>query len=1080
MLSQPFNISFQLPVSSYQLKRKNSNQPLNWPLVTGHWLLLLWLLLCFFSQSVEANALAETPSDTRAEKFPLTEVPEVPRIDKIEYYIDTTRIAETTEQYNTLSKHAAVRVEDRLSQYAIQQSIKALYAIQQYSDIQVYAQKQRNGVVLTYQLTSFDRIKAVVIAGILPNHFRSAIKNAIKSKPGGRYVPAIAKTDINYIKRICEAHGYFKAQVTVSDALTEEGTLTYQMTLGDPSTIKRLHIQGNTAITTERLKTVCRFSLLSPVYNTAEVATDVAAMEEFYHKNNYPTATVNPTFNHKTGLLQFQINEGRHIEFNFVMEDDKRGSSQQETFKKEIARQMNTATPALWERRIKSYFRDQGYHDTTVHEEVLDASKLQLTIDPGTRYKVTRVTFSGNRAFSDAELLREMITRPIGGAWQRLQANITGLLLRVKRKTFFYEQDLDTDENRLRILYEKAGYPWAAINTTFQKQNPNNRNTGEVTIHVSIFEDRKEMIHRCTISGNRTIDTDKLLARLQSELQPPQPNASFERSVYQSAVLKAYGERGYIDTRVRDTYIPQTKTPVFKVQGNFSEPLANGKLPSEIRDEFKRHKLPLTELSIAPDAENPWYLKDIEKNLRYTLKQEATHLEVFEHGILHLTITEGEQVAFGKFYFEGDTDVVKQHVLEREVRHLEGDRWEPDRLNLAWQNLYGLGIFRDVQYRRVPAAPREPENTYRTEGVKRLDSGNPRPILKTSDVLITVQKQKPRTYRYGGGYSFSEGWRGSLELTDSNFLFKRNIQGRFLARLGWRATLGYLVDARLTEPWLIGRTRGTLQVSAKKLEVDDHVRALQGSFILSRKLAKSHHLDLRYSYRDLAPPALPVTTGTPTAIGSPMSQNPFSTTVSSLRFSWTYDGRVRYLNPIGGMFTEATLEYAGGFLQGGTSFIKTTTDTRYYQKLIGSFVLATAVRCGITTGLRSNRRAELISFERFWAGGSTTVRGYAERSLGPKTATGIHRGDVQFIFNTELRFPIYSVVRGAFFFDAGNVWGSLADIERNLTRLPSAVGAGLYLDFGALTFGLDYAIPLVSVPSSPDTRRAHVRLGSTF
>ena len=159
---------------------------------------------------------------------------------------------------------------------------------------------------------------------------------------------------------------------------------------------------------------------------------------------------------------------------------------------------------------------------------------------------------------------------------------------------------------------------------------------------------------------------------------------------------------------------------------------------------------------------------------------------------------------------------------------------------------------------------------------------------------------------------------------------------------------------------------------------------IQGNFILSRKLGESHHLDLRYSYRDLNQPVPPMRQGTPPEIRLPEEQNPFSTTVSSLRFSWTYDRRVRYLNPIGGMLNEITLEYAGGFLQGGTSFIKTTTDTRYYQKLIGSLVLATAVRCGITTGLRSNRNAELISFERFWAGGSTTVRGYAERSLGSR------------------------------------------------------------------------------------------------
>ena len=1032
---------------------------------------LIFMLCCSFSQSVGANEPAKTPSDTRTEKLPLTEASDTTCIVKIDYYIDTKPIEAATEQRNLLRDQTSTRVGDRLSRHAIQQSIKALYTTQQYAEIQVYAQTVSDGVVLSYQLTSFARIKAIAITGIPANKFRQTIENAMRLKPGTKYIPAIAKTDINAIKRICETYGYFNAQVTVPDALTEDGTLTYQITIGDPSTIKRLQIQGHSAISTERLKRACGFSIRYPIYNADEVATDVVSMEELYRENNYPTATIEPIFNPETGLLQFQINEGKYVEFDFVSE----GGAKQAKFKKEIAKQINTAIPALWERRIKSYFRDQGYHDTTVHEKVLDESKVQLTIDPGTRYRVARITFSGNRAFSDPELRREMITRPIGGAWQRLRANITGLLLGVKRKTFFYEQDLDTDKHRLEILYEKAGYPNRVIEATFQKQNPNKRSIGEVAIHVSIVENYKEIIHRCDISGNRAIDTPTLLKRLQSELQLPQPNASFETTVYQNAILKAYRELGYIDAQVKNAYIPETKDPVFEVEGNFSESLADGELPMEIRDEFKRHKLPLTGLSIVTNIGNRWSIQDIQGNPRYTLEQESTVLKVFEHGILKLTVlTEGERVAFGKFYFEGDTDIVKPHVLEREVAHLEGNLWTPGKLSRAWQNLYSLGIFHSVEPEPIKTGRIE-----RDSQAKKEDTGNPHPVFKTYDVSIKVKKQKSRTYRYGGGYSFAEGWRGSLELTDSNFLFKRNIQGRFLSRLGWRDELGYLVDARLTEPWLIGRTRGTLQVSAKKLEVDDNVRALQGSFILSRKLGELHHLDWRYSYRDLNQPVPPMIQVAPTEIGLPQEQNPFSTTVSSLRFSWTYDSLVQRLNPIGGILNEITLEYAGGLLQGETSFIKTTTNTQYYQKLIGDFVLATAVRFGITTGLRSNRRAELISFERFWAGGSTTVRGYAERSLGPEVITGIHRGDVQFIFNTELRFPIYSVVRGAFFFDAGNVWNSLSDIE-TLTRLPSAVGAGLYLDFGALTVGLDYAIPLVSVPSSPDTRVAHFRLGSPF
>ena len=1038
----------------------------NYTLIVWKWLTLTCCCIVLQSAGIADNQ--QPTADSR----PLTSNQK--QIAKIEYYIGTTPAEETTEHLNILRNQTVVYAGDLLlSQYVIRQSIKALYATQQYSQIQVYSQDTPDGIVLTYQLTPFAHIKQIVLSGIPENEVKTAIENAMRSKQGGKYVPIIAKTDVQRIKTVCQAYGYFDAKVIVLDALTETGTLTYQITVGDASTIKRLQIQGNATISTNELKAACNFSRLSPIYNKSAVDTDVAAMLELYRKNNHPTATIASTFVPETGVLQFHINEGKQVQFNFVGELP---LSLQDAFREDIVSLINTASSSMWERRINSYFKAEGYHDTTVDEETLDASSVRLTINPGARYVVKGVTFSGNRAFSDAKLKREMTMKPIGGFLRNLQADIVRLLFQREQRRFFYEPELDTDIHRLKILYAKAGYPKTVIKTTLDKQNPNNRNIGEVVIHVTIIEEHKEMIHRCDISGNNALDTATLLARLQSELPFPQPNASLVRKDYGDAILKAYYELGYIDAVVSTAYISETEDPVFRVPGNFSAPLEKGKLPPEIRAEFKRHNLTLTGVYIATYIGNRWSLQDIEGNPRYTLKQEATHLEVYEHGVLHLTVDqESEQVVFGKFHFEGDTDVVKHHVLQREVAHLEETLWTSKKLSSVLQNLYSLGLFRSVQNERFSQRTR---SIGTPQSSKVTDAANLR-LRKINDVLITVEKQKPRTYSVSSGYSFAEGFRGTLGLTDSNFLFNRNIRGRVRSRLGWRDELGYLFDATLTEPWLIGRTRGSLQVLAKKLEVDDNVRALQGSFILSRDLSKSHYLNLRYTYRDLNQPVPPMPE-TPAVIRSPEGQNPFKTTVSSVQLSWTYDSRVRYLNPTGGMLNALTLEYAGGFLQGETSFIKTTTDTRYYQKLIGGLVLATAVRFGITTGFRSNRRAELISFERFWAGGGTTVRGYAERSLGPEDSTGIHRGDVQFIFNTELRFPIYWMVRGAFFFDTGNVWNSLEDINTTAV-LPSSVGAGLYLDLGALTAGIDYAIPLVSTPGALDPDRAfHIRLGSTF
>ena len=150
---------------------------------------LILMLCCFFSQSVEASS-----EDISGETFALRAAFDATDIAKIAYYIDTTPVAERTEQYNTLNNQASVSVGDRSSQYAIQQSIKKLYATQQYSQIQVYAQETPSGVALTYQLTSFARIKAIALIGIPANEFRHAIENAMKSKAGGRYVPAIAQS----------------------------------------------------------------------------------------------------------------------------------------------------------------------------------------------------------------------------------------------------------------------------------------------------------------------------------------------------------------------------------------------------------------------------------------------------------------------------------------------------------------------------------------------------------------------------------------------------------------------------------------------------------------------------------------------------------------------------------------------------------------------------------------------------------------------------------------------------------------------------------------------------------------------
>jgi outer membrane translocation and assembly module TamA len=95
---------------------------------------------------------------------------------------------------------------------------------------------------------------------------------------------------------------------------------------------------------------------------------------------------------------------------------------------------------------------------------------------------------------------------------------------------------------------------------------------------------------------------------------------------------------------------------------------------------------------------------------------------------------------------------------------------------------------------------------------------------------------------------------------------------------------------------------------------------------------------------------------------------------------------------------------------------------------------------------------QLPASERFFAGGDTTVRGFALDQLGvrhipPQPGDTVDPngfaigGNGLAIFNAELRFPVTGAVGVVGFLDTGNVFARVADID--LAELRSAVGGGL-------------------------------------
>ena len=129
---------------------------------------------------------------------------------------------------------------------------------------------------------------------------------------------------------------------------------------------------------------------------------------------------------------------------------------------------------------------------------------------------------------------------------------------------------------------------------------------------------------------------------------------------------------------------------------------------------------------------------------------------------------------------------------------------------------------------------------------------------------------------------------------------------------------------------------------------------------------------------------------------------------------------------------------------------------------------------------------DLPASERFFAGGDTTVRGFALDQLGrPETIdkdgfpTG---GGGLVILNAELRAPIFRGFGAVGFVDAGNVFARTSDIS--LGELRAAVGFGLRYKSPIGPIRVDLGFKVHRNQIAQDRRESltalHISLGQAF
>lgn len=230
--------------------------------------------------------------------------------------------------------------------------------------------------------------------------------------------------------------------------------------------------------------------------------------------------------------------------------------------------------------------------------------------------------------------------------------------------------------------------------------------------------------------------------------------------------------------------------------------------------------------------------------------------------------------------------------------------------------------------------------------------------------------------------------------------------------------------------------------------------------------------------------------------------------IPSASYTYTYDRGTGRGNR-NRLVWQSTVTTAGNILAGAFSvldkesdqkifgnpfsqFVKGVTDFKYYWQLDRNNQIATRLTIGAAHPY--GKFVSLPYNEQFYIGGANSIRAFTIRTVGPGSYVPPEDKDLKFLdqtgefkfeLNIEYRFNIMGGLKGAVFFDAGNIWllsddpdrpGGLLRGQNFFKELATGTGVGVRYDLTFLVLRFDMGIGLHTPYENPD-KKGYINVG---
>ena len=415
-------------------------------------------------------------------------------------------------------------------------------------------------------------------------------------------------------------------------------------------------------------------------------------------------------------------------------------------------------------------------------------------------------------------------------------------------------------------------------------------------------------------------------------------------------------------------------------------------------------------------------------------------------------VMEGTLVYINNIVIRGNNKT-KDKVIRREVMVNPGEIMNGVAIERSENRLKNLGYFKEVRHY--------------TEKIEKPGS---------RDLVYEVEEQRTGNFMVGAGFSSVDNLVGFAEISQSNFdilNWPNFTGGGQKARIGVEAgSRRQTIEASVTEPWFMDRPIAlTVEAYRRMRWYDEYDLIRTGAGVgvsypvkfgrvgarYTLELVEMEDVEKGFDYDEQGNDIVPDTYDGDEGYFGYMEDEYGDAINSVIRLYWAHDTRDQPFVPTRGYKTTVFGETSEGGIGDNEFYSLGANYRRWFRMPWYKHVLSLRGRVETVDAYNG----EVPVYEKLFAGGPRSIRGFEYRDVGPKAFKDNEKthapigGQTLALASAEYTIPIFKALRFATFFDVGSVGEDEFDPE--LSDIAAAAGIGFRIDIPGFPIRFDFA-----------------------